>query len=138
MNDKIKNKARLLVACMGAHSSAPRAAVTEAIGYVLAFEEALPSSEMRVAMLSNQLVESQFIASEIGENTMLLATDIHAHTARFYELRHAAAFSGLLMAASMAGHKVEFKNEETPRLVGSFIRELTKQGSVTSTAQAAM
>lgn len=126
MNEKLLNKAKLITAALGVHSRAHAMAKTEAVGYALAFEETLPSSEMRAHMTELQMVESKEVASYIGENTMLHAQDIFSHAHRFYEMRNAAAFNGLLYAAKLKRNSCAFECEETSSIVSTIVHRLTE------------
>lgn len=126
MNEKLLQKAKLITSALGLHSRAPARAKTEAVGYVLAFEETLPSSEMRAHMTELQMVESKEVASYIGENTMLHAQGIFTDAHRFYEMRNAAAFNGLLYAAKLKRNLCAFECDETSSIVSSIVHRLTE------------
>ena len=71
MNDKLKRKAQKIIAVLAKCSNKKPEAVHEAVGYILAFEERLPSSEIRIGYIQQHLTETLAIASYLCENTML-------------------------------------------------------------------
>lgn len=126
MNDKLITKAQLIIRAAAESNIRKREVIEEAIGYVLAFEEELPSSPLRMAAMENTLLESQQIASYIGEGTMYLPKEIFGHAIRFYELRHAAAFNSLKLLSALRTDDFEFKcGTEAGSLVITLVTRLS-------------
>jgi len=138
MNVKLTDKAKLINATLASNligRTSP--AACEAVGYVLAYDATLPSSELRHGLsTSDQLTDVIYIASYLGENTMHCPRDIMQHAYRFYEVRHAAAFNGTLFASAIL-KGLSFQNKETTHLIRTLLEAFTETGNSTTTSSVA-
>lgn len=125
MNDKLKRKAQKIIAVLAKCSNKKPEAVHEAVGYILAFEERLPSSEIRIGYIQQHLTETLTIASYLGENTMLQPKEIFRHAAYYYELRNAAAFNSLLFMAKLRREDGLSCSAECSGIVREMVRAFT-------------
>lgn len=122
MNDRLKTKTSKIMASLSQLNNHSNAVKEEAVGFFLAFEEELPSSEMATEHLAIKMTETSAIASYLAENSMLSAQNIYKHAVTFYELRNKAAFNSVLFAASMARGKVAFSGEAVYTAVAHIVR----------------
>lgn len=132
MNDRLKTKTSKIMTALCQLNNHSNAVKEEAVGFFLAFEEELPSSEMSTDHLAIKMTESSAIASYLAENSMLSAKCIYKHAVTFYELRNKAAFNSTLFAASMARGKVAFSEEAVYTAVAYIARCNTEEKTTTT------